>query len=85
MGVGPLLAIIVVFVLIVSTLSTVFLWVVAGVSFLALIALIIVAAKANRFTGPKVLIDDARERWNRLGDEPDEVVVKIEPKDQKDE
>lgn len=73
---GPLVAIVVVVVMIGATLGTTFLWVVTGISVIALGVLMVVMFRNNQFSGPKVLIDDARDRFDRMGrDEPDEAVV----------
>lgn len=77
MRVGPLLAAIVIFVIVVSSLGQTLLWAVAGISVLALIILIVFAARANRFHGPKILYDDAKEGFDKFGRNSEEEVVLI--------
>lgn len=87
MRLGPLLAIIVLMVLVISTMSSFLLWAIAGVSLAALGALIFFSAKADRFVGPRVLLDDARESFERFGREEkeEEVIVEVKPKDSPDD
>lgn len=58
MRIAPLIALIVFIVLVASTLGTVFIWIVAGISFLALVALLVFMARQGQFMGPKVLFQE---------------------------
>ncbi len=59
---GPLVTLLFVLLVIGTTLGTTFLWVIAGVSIVALIILIFAMKKADRFVGPKIIVDDAMDR-----------------------
>lgn len=79
MRVGPLLAIVVLAVIFLSYLGQVFMWIVAGISVLALFILIFFTIKADRFSGPKILYDDLRDRMS--GTENDNVIIIEQPDD----
>ncbi len=59
---GPLVTLLFVLLVIAATLGTTVLWVIAGVSIIALIVLIFAMRKADRFVGPKIIVDDAMDR-----------------------
>ena len=53
--------------------GTVFLWIISAVAVVALIGLIIVMAQQKKFIGPRVLADDLRDRFDRIGRDEDDV------------
>lgn len=59
---GPLVTLLFVLLVVAATLGTTVLWVIAGVSITALIVLIFAMKKADRFVGPKIIVDDAMDR-----------------------
>lgn len=70
MRVGPL-ALIVLFVLLISTtVGTTFLWIIAGIAVAALIVLIVIMARAKSFVGPRVIVDEMKDKFESYGREP---------------
>lgn len=82
MRIAPL-AFIVLFVLLIgSTVGTTFLWVIAVISALALVALIVIMARAKSFVGPRVVVDDVRDKLESYGREEDDASVRYSPEEE---
>lgn len=77
MRVAPLAFIVLAVLLIGTTVGTTFLWVIAGIAIIALIVLIVVMARAQSFVGPRVIVDDIRDKFEAYGQEPEEVQVEV--------
>ena len=82
MRIAPLLTIIVVMVVIGAVIGTTLLWIIAGLSLAALVALIVVMARQGMVVGPRILLDDVKERFEEAGHEPEQHVVVVEDRRQ---
>jgi len=67
MRIAPLIAILIVVVMIGSVVGTTALWIVSALAIAGLGVIIYLSVRQDKFVGPRVLVDDARERLNRMG------------------
>lgn len=85
MRIAPLVVIVLIVATISSTLGAAFVWIIAGISIAALGVLFFFMVKQGQFVGPKILIDDAKERLSGSeNEETDEAVVVVVHKDRTD-
>lgn len=70
MRMTPLVMIVVLVVLVGASFGTTFLWVIAGISSVALGVLIYFMVREKQYHGPRVLVDEARDRIDAMGREP---------------
>lgn len=77
MRIAPLLGIIVLMVVIGAAIGTTLLWIIAGLSLAALVGLIVIMSRQGMVVGPRVLIDDVKERFEEAGREPDTSEQKV--------
>ena len=81
MRIAPLILLVVIVAVLGATVGTVFVWIVAAVSLLALGVLFFFMVRQGQFVGPRVLVDDAKERLDAMGKDEDETVVIVQRKD----
>lgn len=78
MRIAPLIAVIVVVVFLGSALGSGLLWFISIASMLGLAVIIYLSIKQNKFVGPKVLVDDAREKLREMGRDRTEETYEVE-------
>ena len=85
MRMGPLLLLVLIVAVAGSAIGSAFVWVIAVVSLLALGVLFFFMVRQGQFVGPRILIDDAKERIDDMGrDDEDAAVVVVRQEDKSD-
>lgn len=84
MRIAPLVAVVVVVVFLGSALGSGLLWFISTASIIGLGIIIYLSIRQNKFVGPKILVDDARDKLRELGRDGTEKTYEVEVRSKDD-